>query len=240
MFNKQLGPTRPIAPLTEEEKARLRELVTKHAPHLRRKQFTTLEDKLHVRSHPLTRKLKATTLMQIQVMHSSPYCFSASRKGKLHTSSHEAERRISAAQPNLKPTLQAFHLWSGAIILLQLQLADPICTQLASVAELKKARQGLGDFPFSMKYLSRPDGVCSSCRRSIPTRRSQRPSSSCCGYSLRHHLDPPSGWCVLKPSIHAILEKEVEIVLHVYILAYAAMLMCCRNVRPEPHYTMFP
>ena len=49
VFNRQLGPTRPIAPLSETEKARLRELVTQHAPHLRRKQFTTLEDKLHVR-----------------------------------------------------------------------------------------------------------------------------------------------------------------------------------------------
>ncbi len=50
VLNRQLGPTRPIAPLSETEKARLRELVTQHAPHLRRKQFTTLEDKLHVRT----------------------------------------------------------------------------------------------------------------------------------------------------------------------------------------------
>lgn len=47
VFSGQLGPTRPIAPLSDGEKARLRELVTQHAPHLRRKQFTTLEDKLH-------------------------------------------------------------------------------------------------------------------------------------------------------------------------------------------------
>ncbi len=50
VFNTQLGATRPVAPLTETEKTRLQELVTMHASRLRKVQFTSLEDKLHVRS----------------------------------------------------------------------------------------------------------------------------------------------------------------------------------------------
>lgn len=46
MFDKHLGATRPVAPLTETERTRLRELVELHAPRLRKVQFTSLEDKL--------------------------------------------------------------------------------------------------------------------------------------------------------------------------------------------------
>ncbi len=52
VFNRQLGPTRPVAPLTEQERARLRELVQTHAPRLRKVQFTSLEDKLQVAPLP--------------------------------------------------------------------------------------------------------------------------------------------------------------------------------------------
>ena len=48
VFSRQLGPTRPVAPLTEQERARLRELVQTHAPRLRKVQFSSLEDKLQV------------------------------------------------------------------------------------------------------------------------------------------------------------------------------------------------
>ncbi|CAK0787852.1 hypothetical protein CVIRNUC_011074 [Coccomyxa viridis] len=46
VFDRQLGATRPVAPLTETERTRLRELVDLHAPRLRKVQFTSLEDKL--------------------------------------------------------------------------------------------------------------------------------------------------------------------------------------------------
>ena len=48
VFSRQLGPTRPVAPLTEQERVRLRELVQTHAPRLRKLQFSSLEDKLQV------------------------------------------------------------------------------------------------------------------------------------------------------------------------------------------------
>ncbi len=48
VFDRQLGATRPVAPLTETERTRLRELVELHAPRLRKVQFTSLEDKLQV------------------------------------------------------------------------------------------------------------------------------------------------------------------------------------------------
>ena len=57
VFARQLGATRPVAPLTETERTRLRELVDLHAPRLRKVQFTSLEDKLQVGiSSPLSCK----------------------------------------------------------------------------------------------------------------------------------------------------------------------------------------